>query len=163
MHARQIPRITPTSPPHLPRIFPTSPAHLPRISHASPTQLPIARTSPIYPPPSQTACASFTETLGNLQSELEDLDAYLASGQLSAEYHPKEATERSPQAGYDHRNHSAGYHSQEAGYLFATSQLAMTSPTLLAHLRRATSLISSISVTASPAKPMAQARHGIEF
>ena len=87
-------------------------------------------------------CASFT--LVNLQSELGDLrsDAHLVLQQLSAEYHPQEA-------GYDHRT------------LFATSQLTMTPPNLLAHLRRATSSISTISTTASPANPMAQARRGI--
>ena len=109
-------------------------------------------------PASQAACASFTETLGKLQSDLEELDAYLVSEQPSAEYHPQEAIERPTQAGYDQRMLSAGYHPPKAGYLFATSQLTMTPTNLLAHLRRATSSISSISVTASPAKPMAQAR-----
>ena len=118
--------------------------------------------SHVYPP-SQAACASFTKTLHNLQSDLEDLDAFLVSEQISAKYHPQEATGRPPQTVYDQEMLSTGYHPQKAGYLFATSQLTMTPANLLAHLRRATSSISSISVAASPAKPMAQARHGIEL
>ena len=150
-----LPRISPASPPHLPHTSPASPPRLPRI-------YPMESPSHVYPP-SQAACASFTKTLHNLQSDLEDLDAFLVSEQISAKYHPQEATGRLPLTVYDQGMLSTGYHPQKAGYLFATSQLTMTPANLLAHLRRATSSISSISVAASPAKPMAQARHGIEL
>ena len=91
-------------------------------------------------PPAQAACTSFTETLGNLRSELEDLDAHLVSVQLSAESHPQKATIRPLRAGYNLPKAFAGHHPREAGNLFATSQLRMTSPNLLAHLRRETGL-----------------------
>ena len=140
VHARWIPRIS--------------------LSRTPPTSL-----SRVYPllPPAQAACTSFTETLGNLRSELEDLDAHLVSVQLSAESHPQKATIRPLRAGYNLPKAFAGHHPGEAGNLFATSQLRMASPNLLAHLRRASSSISSLPATASPAKPMAQARHGIEY
>ena len=104
---------------------------------------------------SQAACTSFTETLGNLRSELEDLDAHLVSVQLSAESHPQKATMRPLRAGYNLPKAFAGHHTGE--------ELRTTLPNLLAHLRRASSSISLLPATASPAKPMAQARHGIEY
>ena len=138
VHARWIPRI--------------SLSHLPH--HRRPSHVPLL-------PPAQAACTSFTEILGNLRSELEDLDAHLVSVQLSAESHPQKTTIRPLR--YNLPTAFAGHHPGEAGNLFATSQLRMTSPNLLAHLRRASSSISSLPATASPAKPMAQARHGIEY
>jgi len=134
--------------PHLPLTYPSV--------HRRPSHVPLL-------PPAQAACTSFTEILGNLRSELEDLDAHLVSVQLSAESRPQKATMRPLRAGYNLPTAFAGHHPGEAGNLFATSQLRMTSPNLLAHLRRASSSISSLPATASPAKPMAQARHGIEY
>ena len=136
-------------------IYPASPSHLPLSAPAS-----LSRVYPLLPP-AQVACTSFTETLGNIRSELEDLDAHLVSVQLSAESHPQKATMRPLR--YNLPKAFAERHPKEAGNLFATSQLRMTSPNLLAHLRRASSSISSLPATASPAKPMAQARHGIEY
>ena len=113
------------------------------------------RPSHVFLLPPRRPCTSFTETLGNLRSELEDLDAHLVSVQLSAESHPQKATMRPLRAGYNLPKAFAGHHTGE--------ELRTTLPNLLAHLRRASSSISLLPATASPAKPMAQARHGIEY